>query len=161
MEGESVVPQYFSKVKVLEEETYASLRVRLEEKSTLEWPFQFWDNEDRCRIWQKMEGLNDVVSDVYVLPLQCEVEEAPKRRRLDDGIHVADRSLQEVANFLEIDEDVENHLVEPLGSSRVTGSTGITEALEHQIDSTLIPKDIWKLYLEHAEKMNRDLKCHS
>ena len=79
-----------------------------------------------------MEGLNDIVSDVYVLPLRCEVQEAPKRRRLDDGTHVAYCSLQGVVDFPEIEEDVENHLVEPLGSSRVTGSTGITEALEHQ-----------------------------
>lgn len=39
MEGESDVPQYFSKVKVLEEETYVSLRVRLEEK--LRWSGHF------------------------------------------------------------------------------------------------------------------------
>ena len=35
---------------VFEEETYASLKDRLEEKTTLEWPFEFWDNDDKCRI---------------------------------------------------------------------------------------------------------------
>lgn len=41
MEGDSTVPQYYSMLKVFEEETYALLKVCLEEKSTLEWPFEF------------------------------------------------------------------------------------------------------------------------
>jgi hypothetical protein len=68
LESDFAMPQYYGKLKVFEEETYASLRVRLEEKLALEWPFEFWDHDDNCRIHEKMEGLNDVVGDVYVLP---------------------------------------------------------------------------------------------
>ena len=49
MEGGSGVPQYYSKLIVSEEETYTSVKVRLEEKSVVEWPFDFWDNVDKCR----------------------------------------------------------------------------------------------------------------
>ena len=54
MKGNYVVPQYYSKLKVFEEETYALFMVCLEEKSALELPFEFWNNDDKCRIRQKM-----------------------------------------------------------------------------------------------------------
>lgn len=41
MEGNYVVPQYYNKLKVFEEEMYALLKVCLKEKSALEWPFEF------------------------------------------------------------------------------------------------------------------------
>jgi hypothetical protein len=74
-----------------------------------------------------MEGLNDVVDDVYILPQQSELEEGPKRCRLDNRSHVVDPNHQQVAEeeSPRIKEDNEDQLVEPLGSSRVTGSTWI------------------------------------
>ena len=50
MEGDYAMLQYYGKLKVLEEETYASLRVHFEENSTLECPLEFWDNDNKCRI---------------------------------------------------------------------------------------------------------------
>ena len=50
MEGNSVVQQYYNKLKVFEEDTYTSLRVPLEDKSVVEWPFEFWDHDNKCRI---------------------------------------------------------------------------------------------------------------
>jgi len=66
------LPKFYSKVKVLTDKTYAYLRVCLEDKQALECLFQFWNNEDHCKIKQKMDGLNYVVANVYVLPLWCE-----------------------------------------------------------------------------------------
>ena len=82
------IPAFCSKVKVFEDETYALLRMRLEEKVALDWPFEFWDNKAHCRIRQKMEALNDVVSDVYILPTEVEVDgqESCKHCRVDDDI---------------------------------------------------------------------------
>ena len=37
----------------------------------LDWPCQFFDMESRCRITCKLEGLNRVFLDVYVLPYTC------------------------------------------------------------------------------------------
>jgi hypothetical protein len=39
--GSTAVPKYCNKLKVFEEETYALLRVRLEEKLALDWPSEF------------------------------------------------------------------------------------------------------------------------
>ena len=50
MDADFGIPKFYSKVKLLLDKTYASLWLRLEEKQALEWPFQFWDNEERCRI---------------------------------------------------------------------------------------------------------------
>lgn len=136
----------------------------MEEKGALEWPFQFWDNEEKCRLRQKMEGLNDMVADVYVQPLRGEVQEPSKRHRLDDGSHVADLNYEGVAEEdCTRSEDRATELLpdEPLGSSRVTGSITITEALDHQNDSKHLPKDVWERYLEGAEKLKRALKCSS
>ena len=60
MEGDYVVLQYYSKSKVFEEEKYVSLMVCLEEKSELDWLFDFWDDGDKCSIRQKMEDMNDM-----------------------------------------------------------------------------------------------------
>jgi len=84
MEADFGVPKFYSKVKVFEDKTYASLRLHLEEKAALEWPFKFWDNEEQYRVRQKMEFFNDIVADIYVLPLHFDGDEkASKRRQLD------------------------------------------------------------------------------
>jgi hypothetical protein len=121
----------------------------------------FWDNDDKCRIQQKMEGLNDILGDVYVLLQRSEVEGAPKWRCLDDGSHVVDPSHQQATKegSPHIEEDNEDQFVEPLGSSWVMGSTWNNDSLDHQMKSTLVPNDMWEQNLEHVEKMKRDFKC--
>lgn len=59
--------------------------------------------------------------------------------RLGDENHVADPSHQQTAKeeFPRIEEDNEDSLVEPLESSRVTGSTWSIDSLDHQMNSTL------------------------
>jgi len=85
MEEDFGEPTFYSKVKVSEDETYASLRLRLEEKSALEWPFDFWDKEEGIRVPQKMESFSDMPAGVFVLPLGNEIlGVASKRQRLDD-----------------------------------------------------------------------------
>ena len=69
MEDDFGIPTFYSKVKVSQDETYASLRLRLEEKLALEWLFDFWDNDDCRRVPRKMESFSDMPADVYILPL--------------------------------------------------------------------------------------------
>ena len=52
--------------------------------------------------------------------------------------------------FPHIEEDNEDQLMEPLESSKVTGSTWIIDSLDHQMNSTLIPNDVWERYYEHT-----------
>ena len=116
MKGDSIVPQYYSKMKVFLGGNVCLTQGLFDKESRLEWPFEFWDNDDKCRIRQKMEGLNTVVGDVYVLPQMSEVEGAPKRRHLDDGNHVLDPCHQQAAEegFSWIEKDNEDQFVEPL-----------------------------------------------
>lgn len=90
-----------------------------------------------------------------------EVEGAPKRRHLDDGNHALDPSHHQAAEegFSRIEKDNEDQFVEPLGSSRVMGSTWNIDSLDHQMKSTLVPNDVWERYLEHVEKMKRILSA--
>ena len=50
MDSDFGMPSFYNKVKVFQDETYASLRLRLEEKAAIDFVFDFWDNEQRCRI---------------------------------------------------------------------------------------------------------------
>ena len=162
MEGDFGIPKFYSKVKVFENETYASLRLRLEEKAALEWPFEFWDNEDRCRIRQKMEALNDVVGDIFVLPVRSKGEEAASKRRRLDNVVVPSQTGEE-DGFVAVANEEEGGVqaVHEVGNSRVTGTSAVTDSLDHQLHSTLISKKVWERYLEQSEKMKRDLKCSS
>ena len=59
MEGNYDMPRYKNKLMAFKEETYPLLKVRLEGKSALEWTFEFGDNDNKCRIWQKNGGFNE------------------------------------------------------------------------------------------------------
>ena len=50
MDTDFAIPEFYNRVKVVPDETYAILRARLEEKQAIEWPFDFWDNESYNRI---------------------------------------------------------------------------------------------------------------
>ena len=93
-----------------------------------------------------MEGLNNVVGDVYVFSQQSELEGASKQHRLGVGSHVANSIYQQLTEeeFPRIEENNEDQLVEPLGSFRVTGSTWITNYLDLQMNATLVPNDTWE-----------------
>lgn len=98
------------------------------------------------QLWLKWQGL------AYVLPQWSEVEGAPKRFCLYDGNHVPNPSHQQTAEekFPWTEEDNEDQHVEPLINSRVMGSTWITFFLDHHMNSTLVPNDVWEWYLEHT-----------
>lgn len=70
--------------------TYAALRSRLEENETLDWGFEFWDVEDKRRMRKKLERLNDISSDVYVIRVEDVKTDSNKLRQVIDGSHVVD-----------------------------------------------------------------------
>ncbi len=80
MEEDFGVATLYSKVKVSADETYASLRLRLEDKAALEWPFEFWDNDYQIRVQQRMESFSDMPGHVYVLPLRAAGEDGSSKR---------------------------------------------------------------------------------
>lgn len=158
MEEDFGEPTVYNKAKVSEDETYASLRLRLEEKSALEWPFDFWDKEEGSRVPQKMESFSDMPADVFVLPLGNEISGvASKRRRLDDA-GTRCEALPEDGNCA---LGCEAGAVPDLANSRASVTSGVTNSLEHQCHSTLISEQIWERCLEHGEKLKRELQCAS
>ncbi len=83
LEDEDADPEYFGKVKVGDGQSYASLRERLEAANVLDWPFEFWDVEDNCRIRWNFKALNDILEEVHVIPVGCGNPLPAKRRRLE------------------------------------------------------------------------------
>ena len=158
MEDDFGEPTFYSKVKVFQDETYASLRLRLEEKSAMEWPFDFWDKEEGSRVPHKMESFNDMPADVFVLPLGLAVSgEASKRRHLDD----AGTRSEAIPKDRNCDLGCEADVVPDLANSRISGTSGVTDSLEHQLHSILISEHISDRYLEYGEKLKRELQCAS
>jgi hypothetical protein len=62
-------PEYIGPCNCQEEESYNDLRLRLKSVGCIEWPFEFWDLEESCRINKKLEGLNTIGKCVYVIPV--------------------------------------------------------------------------------------------
>ena len=51
----------------------------------MDWPFQFWDFDEQCRIRRKFEAINPVCERVYVIPdEEDDIGRISKRRRLDN-----------------------------------------------------------------------------
>ena len=53
----------------IEGNTYAKLIPLLDDIHIVDWPFQFFDVESTCKIKCKLEGLNKVSLNLYVMPL--------------------------------------------------------------------------------------------
>lgn len=61
LEIEDVEPDWFGKVASKEASTYVALKLRLEENETLEWMFDFRDNEDNDKFKRSWNDLMTVV----------------------------------------------------------------------------------------------------
>ena len=67
LEDNLLDPKYFGKVNVGSVATLEVLRFMLESNEILEWPFEFWDVEDKQRIMKKLECLNGFCKEVFVI----------------------------------------------------------------------------------------------
>lgn len=166
VEEDGSTPQEVGKIDLVEGETYDGLRLRLEENEVVEWPFQFWDAEDSCRIKVKLERLNKIPPIVYVIPTHGLDEQLPKRRRVGDGSFVEDF----VATVSMEDERVEfpgghegivqEHPKEPASNSRVKVNKegGVDSASTNLLQSTLISNEAMTMYHKAEQKLRKDLK---
>lgn len=86
LEGESSNPVLISPLVCRENDSCRDLRAKLESAGCVEWPFEFWDVEEKCRIKRTFEGMNTVGERVYVIPAEPVGDEGlAKRRRTNDG----------------------------------------------------------------------------
>ena len=88
-----------------EGDTNAKLKLLLEGIYIVDWPFQSFDIESRCKINYKLEGFNRVFfPDIYVLPLLDPNLEFRKRMGMVDldFVHNSQLSLECIAKDTEI-----------------------------------------------------------
>ena len=164
LEGEGADPEYFGKVDIGGASNLQALRVALETNNALEWPFEFWDAEDKRRVRKKLERLNVFSKEVYVIRVaECEGD-GNKRRRLGDGLFTA--STVEAAPIVEAAPALSNEVggvgvdesLLPVGSSRVSGGADSDEVDGNHLKSTLLPNEVMDRYLERAKKLRAELK---
>ena len=67
LEDESCEPEFEGSTGYCEGDTCSDLHIRLEAAGIIEWPFQFWDNDEKRRIKLKMERLNPIGDKVFVV----------------------------------------------------------------------------------------------
>lgn len=65
---EGAPPKCIGTMKADVGESLADLRVRLEDKKVLNFPFQYWDPQECCRVAIIFESLNDVEDSVFMIP---------------------------------------------------------------------------------------------
>lgn len=163
LDDEASVPQLFDKVMAVESETLALLRVRLEIDEVLEWLFEFWDAEDQRRIRKKVERLNVVRGDVYIIQLENYECGSGKRRRVEPGFR-GDEDVQPPTpeeEYVVLSNPTVNAEADPFGSSRVSGVTGDLDDSVGDGDplkSTLVSKEIIQQYMVGVEKLRWNLK---
>jgi hypothetical protein len=67
------------------DDTYAGFREFLKKEAIVDYPFNFWDVEDGCRLLSKLERFNGIGSEVFVIAREGSDEEPGKRRRMDQN----------------------------------------------------------------------------
>jgi len=82
LESEDAAPELLGPLDYKEGDTYAALRTTLEEANVVDWPFSFWDTQTRCRIKERLEKLNRVGPEVFLLPSSTDVSGGRKRKRV-------------------------------------------------------------------------------
>jgi hypothetical protein len=60
--------EFIGPVSAALDETYAKFQEFLWKEGILEWPFEFWETEEKCRLFPKLERFNAIGSIVFVIP---------------------------------------------------------------------------------------------
>ena len=160
---ESARPELLSPFFCQVGDTYAELRLRLEKGGCVEWPFQFWDFDDQCRIRKTFEAMNPVSERVYVIP------EPPVSGSRDLGAtcfpHVGETGSNDFVAPSEVEfdsvdvDDLETNVYPSLEVDGVAVGFNpeVIEDVANLLESKLIPDDIMANYKRGAEKLRRDL----
>jgi hypothetical protein len=65
---EFIGPEFIGPVSTAPDETYAKFQEFLEKEGILEWPFDFWETEEKCRLFSKLERFNAIRFAIFVIP---------------------------------------------------------------------------------------------
>ena len=99
---ESSPPKYIGTMKSDDGETLAELRVQLEEKKILNFPFQYWDPQGCCRMVVTLESLNDVEDSVFMILVSNQEEANPMSLRQSPS---CGQELQDCRQINDVEEE--------------------------------------------------------
>ena len=149
-------------------DTYAELRLRLENGSCVDWPFQFWDFEEQCRIRKRFEAMNPVTERVYVIPVvEEDAQRLPKQCRLQNPGETGNNDLGAAATLAPPDlefpdaDEFEAPIVATLQEAEVGLGCNLPEVCEEEenlLKSELISNEIIENYKRAALKLTRELE---
>ena len=155
LEHEWSSPEKIGPIIAKEGESYANLRIRLEDADVVDWPFLFWDVEDKVKINMKLEKLNTILPEMYVIPMESEDVDVYKRRRVGGESFVIKSTPSEATEVQGVvfQDGVEDIPVNLAACSRVSSSES-----RSLLKSLLIPKEVMELYFKGEEKLRNELK---
>ena len=67
LEEDGTDVEYFGKVDIRGAMTLEALQIKLETNDILEWPFHFWDPENKHCVRKKLEQLYNISTEVHVI----------------------------------------------------------------------------------------------
>jgi hypothetical protein len=142
-------------------ERYVSLCLRLEEFGVVDWSFNFWDVEAKCRMKGKLEGMTTVDPEVYVIPCLPEDGAPRKRQRVGDFFVVFDSLAPVAGSDIEVLEFANLPSDGELLLERHDSSRGRATAFKEQpLKSILISKEVMQWYVKGEERLRYELKQH-
>jgi hypothetical protein len=160
LQSEASAPELEGPMGCCEEDTCADLRVHLEAAGVLDWSFQFWDYDQKCRIKNKMERRNPIGNNMYVIRCSNVGSELGKLTFEEAFGDTLDVDLGFMARVEEpaIIEALSDS-VPPPESSRV--SRRDVEILEFDLQSLLVPQEAINKYKMCHARLKKELKLIS
>jgi hypothetical protein len=140
LDHESSAPEFLGPCNCEDNKSYKELRLWLESIGCLEWPFEFWDVEECCRIKTQLEGLNKIEKCIYMIRVSSDDGTgATKQRRVEGfgtsgGDGDSGNPPTECVEHANDGDLVEDSL--PIDSSRISGDGDCAEA--NDLRSTLL-----------------------
>jgi hypothetical protein len=150
LQSEASAPELEGPMGCCEGDTCADLRVRLEAAGVLDWSFQFWDYDQNCRIKNKMERLNLIGNNVYVI------------RCSDVGSELGKRTFEEAfGDTLDADLGFTVGVEEPVVIEALSDSMPPPESSRVNKSDVEIPEFDLKSLLVPQEAINKYKMCHT
>lgn len=165
--SEDANPQCLGSLDCTENDSYAALRVLLEEAEILDGDFDFWDPSLKCRIRKKLERLNKIGSDAFMIPAVGEGDIGPtvgekRRKRPRSPAHLSSGNGEEMVSGLNLPFDDDPPPVSlfdsEVGSTLPTTSTATVEVLLDDMKSTLLSTEVLAKYSAAVDKLKVEMK---
>ena len=143
LECNNANPDFIRQVDAANVKRCVFLRIRLEEFGMVDWPFNFWDVEAKCKMKDKLEGTTTVDPEVYIIPCLFE-DGAPRKCQCIGDVSVVFDLLDPVAGFdIEVPEFVDlPSNGEPLLERHDSSRRNAIDSEEQSLKSTLIFKEV-------------------